>query len=163
MAESKPNRRRLIIYLLFITIVVVAIVLIAIFFFGNGDDKYRVVSISNLDPSTHSVNDFRNSKLNIYDNGTFAVTIVFTNRTTGENEIRFTGIGTQERTSRGGNNYFVFNYIEAQTPNASGGMVSTFAYTNPSYPNNDGFFYRITSNNRIQFSLLDGSTFYFSR
>ena len=130
--STKPRKRKALIFLCIIAVVACAVIVGSILLLGKKDDCYRIVTL----PSG-SVSDYADSKLNLYENGTFSVAIIY------KNEKHFTGIGTYTKE----NNSYRFVYYDA---------------TISGYVNSFGFTYQIRDN-KITFVLQDGRTYIFGK
>ena len=137
MDEYQSSRKRKVIIFLAVTAVVMGVIIIgSILLLGKPDNSYRVVGLISLPTLQEKPSDFKNSELNIYENGTFDVQIIY------KNDVHFVGLGTFTKKS----NSYVFFYIDSTRP----------GYINAEHE------YQILKNDRIRFEL-DGKYYTFGK
>ena len=93
--------KKKLIILVIVALIACAVVIVSVLFLGKREDTYRIVALPNL-PGL-SVADYKDSALNLYDNGSFDVQIVY------QNNNQFAGVGTYKKQG----STYEFTYLDS--------------------------------------------------
>ena len=141
----RSSKRKIIILLAAVAVALGVIIIISVLFLTSRDNSYRVTALISLPGLTEKPSDFKNSYINIYENGTFDVEIIY------HDTKHFVGIGTYEKKDKS----YVFLYLDVYTP-VGGELVQNLGLINTTHE------YEIVDKSKIRFEL-QGKFYIFSR
>jgi hypothetical protein len=109
---TQKKKRFLMVAILLLLVVVIGLLIYFFVIADRGDGGMRVASVSTSQSA--NVADYSQSRLFIYDNGTFDVEIVF------KGDAQFSGIGTYVRTKNAaGRDIYLVTYLHYWTQNGA--------------------------------------------
>ena len=155
MKEGKRSYK-FVIFLAIIAVVAGIFIVGTILFTNSRDNSYKIVNLMNT--ATETPTDFKYSSLNLYNNGTFDVELIYYNSNLKIKEKRFVGIGTYKKGKDIENkDAYLFTFLDAYTF-PGGTETKRLDYIEATEP----YKYRILSNDRIRFEW-QGNFYTFGR